>query len=178
MGNSIFKKIDEVVKPELVRDELVYGNSEDLNRRRTLIWLSALGILDFTLITLLQTGVIRKLPDLPGRFFDTNGINTSKTSYLTALPDAAISNVIFSGIIALAAVGGSRKASRQDSVDVLLGAAVLGHVIGGTIMTYDMIAKKKKVCLYCLAGAGTIYASAAVIAPTVLRSFRRIFGRK
>jgi uncharacterized membrane protein len=162
--------------PKEIRDELRNGNSEDLERRRKLILLSAIGIADFGLIALLQSGVIRRLPDIPYPIFDTNGINTSKTSYKMGVPDAFISNVMFSMRMALATAGGSEKANRKPIFDLLLGAVSLGHSLGAVQMTYNMLFKKKKICIYCLTGAGIILSSAAVIAPTAIKSAKKVFG--
>lgn len=161
--------------PKEIRNELRYGDSEDLERRRKLVALSVAGLADFNIISLLQSGVIRRLPDIPYPIFDTNGINISKTSFAMGVPDAIISSVMFAMKMALATAGGSEKASRKPVFDLLLGAVSLGHAAGAAQMTYDMLFKKKKICIYCLAGAGIIFASAAVIAPTVMNSAKKLF---
>jgi hypothetical protein len=70
------------MKAEQIRDVLRTEHSEDIDRRRKVALLSAIGIADFSIISLLQSGVIRKLPDIPyPAVFDTNGINTSKTAF-------------------------------------------------------------------------------------------------
>lgn len=162
------------LKANQVRDALRKEDSADLERRRNLIALSAAGIADFTLISLLQSGVVRRLPDIPHPLFDTNGINTSKTSYKMGVPDAVISNVMFAMKMALATAGGSEKAGRKPVFDVLLGAFSLGHAFGAAQMTYNMLFKKKKICVYCLTGAALIFSSAAVIAPSVISSARKM----
>jgi uncharacterized membrane protein len=165
------------MKATEIRDALRKEHSEDLDRRRKLMLISAEGIADFTLISLLQSGVVRRLPDIPyPQVFDTNGINTSKTSYAMGVPDAVISTVMFAMKMALATAGGSEKASRKPVFDVLLGAVSLGHAVGAAQMTYNMLFKKKKICIYCLTGAGLIFSSAAVIAPTVIRSAKKMFN--
>jgi uncharacterized membrane protein len=164
------------MKPKKIRDELRSGTSEDLERRRKLILLSTIGIADFGLIALLQSGVIRRLPDIPYPVFDTNGINTSKTSYAMGVPDAFVSNLMFSMKMALATAGGSEKTSRKPVFDLLLGAVSLGHSLGAVKMTYDMLFKKKKICVYCLTGAGLIFSAAAIIAPTAMNGARKVFG--
>jgi uncharacterized membrane protein len=161
--------------PKEIRDELRHGTSEDLERRRKLVLLSVAGLADFNLISLLQSGVVRRLPDIPYPIFDTNGINTSKTSFAMGVPDAVISSVMFAMKMALATAGGSEKASRKPVFDLLLGAVSLGHAVGAAQMTYDMLFKKKKICIYCLTGAGIIFASAAVIAPTVMNTAKKMF---
>lgn len=163
------------MKATEIRDALRKEDSEDLDRRRKLILLSAAGIADFTLISLLQSGVIRRLPDIPyPEVFDTNGINTSKTSYAMGVPDAVISTVMLAMKMALATAGGSEKASRKPVFDVLLGAVSVGHALGAAQMMYKMFFNKKKVCVYCVTGAGLIFASAAVVAPTIVSSVKKI----
>jgi uncharacterized membrane protein len=162
--------------PKEIRDQLRHGDSEDLERRRKLVALSVAGLADFNIISLLQSGVVRRLPDIPYPLFDTNGINTSKTSFAMGVPDAVISSVMFAMKMALATAGGSEKASRKPVFDLLLGAVSLGHAVGAAQMTYDMLFKKKKICIYCLTGAGIIFASAAVIAPTVMNSAKKLFN--
>lgn len=49
--------------------------SDDLARRRKLIALSAVGLLDFAIISLYQCGVIKTLPDIPHRLFDSEQVN-------------------------------------------------------------------------------------------------------
>lgn len=162
--------------PKEIRDALRHEDSEDLARRRKVVALSVAGLADFNLISLLQSGVIRRLPDFPHPIFDTNGINTSKTSFEMGVPDAIISSMMFALKMALATAGGSEKASRKPVFDVLLGAVSLGHTLGAVQMTYNMLIKKKKICIYCLTGAGIIFYSAAVIAPTMAKSAKKIFG--
>jgi uncharacterized membrane protein len=165
------------MKPEEIRDVLRSEQSEDLDRRRKAVLLSAIGIADFSLISLLQSGVIRRLPDIPyPEVFDTNGINTSKTSYAMGVPDAAISTVMLAAKMALATAGGSEKASRKPFFDLLLGGVALGHAFGAAQMTYNMLFKKKKICIYCLTGAALIFSTAAVIAPTVLNNAKKILN--
>jgi uncharacterized membrane protein len=165
------------MEPKKIRDVLRTEQSEDLDRRRRILLLSALGIFDFSLISLLQSGVIRKLPDIPyPEVFDTNGINTSKTAYEMGVPDATISTVMHALKMALTTAGGSRRSGRKPVFDLLLGGISLGHSLGALQMTYDMLFKKKKICIYCLTGAGLILSSAAIIAPTAIKVAIKAFG--
>lgn len=174
MKKNIFKVLEEKTKPIEVRDELLNSKSKDLVRRRKLVWLSFLGLINFSVISLLQSGVIKKLPDIPSRVFDTNNIITSKFAYIAGVPDAPVSNVLFAATMVLSTVGGSEKATRKPASDILLGAVVLGHTIGAGIMLYDMLFRKKRLCMYCLIGAGVIFASAAIIEPAVTKNIKRI----
>ncbi len=48
-----------------IRQELLNSTDEDLQRRRKVVGLSALGLVDFAFISLYQSGVIKRLPELP-----------------------------------------------------------------------------------------------------------------
>jgi uncharacterized membrane protein len=41
-----------------------------------------------------------------------------------------------------------------------------------------MIFVQKKICLYCVTGAAINIASAVIIAPTVLKGMRKLFGSR
>lgn len=164
------------MKSKEIRDVLLHEESEGLERRRKVVALSVAGLADFNVIALLQSGVVKRLPDIPYPIFDTNGINTSKTSFAMGVPDAIISSMMFAMKMVLATAGGSKNASRKAVFDLLLGAVSLGHAVGAAQMTYDMLFKKKRICIYCLTGAGIIFSTAAVIAPTVMNSVRKVFG--
>ena len=71
MKKNILKALEEKTKPIEVRDELLNSKAEDMVRRRKLVLLSVLGLINFNVISLLQSGVIKKLPDIPIRVFDT-----------------------------------------------------------------------------------------------------------
>ena len=63
---------------EAIRRELRQGQSPSLGRRRWIGFLSAVGAVDFTVISLYQMGVIQHLPDPPGRIFDSDQVNASR----------------------------------------------------------------------------------------------------
>lgn len=157
-----------------IRDVLRKGTDEDLDRRRKIIALSALGLVDFSIISLYQTGVIGKLPDIPLPLFDSNKVNASKEAYMFGVPDGPVSATVYAMTMVLASAGGSREASRKPVFDLLLGAAVAGNLGGALYYLYDMTFKQKKICLYCVTGAAVNIASAIIIAPAILKSIRNI----
>lgn len=151
------------------------GASADLKRRRKIIALSAAGLLDFTIISLYQTGIIRKLPDIPAPIFDSNKVNASKEAYVLGLPDGPISAVAYAATMALAGAAGSGKAGRRPLFDVLAGGVIAGNAAGAAYYMYDMVSKQKKICLYCVTGAIINFASAIIIAPVVIKGLRKLF---
>ena len=72
---------------DAIRRELRDGRSPSLRRRRWIGTLAALGLADFAIISLYQIGVIRHLPDIPGKVFDSDKVNASHKAYAMGLPD-------------------------------------------------------------------------------------------
>jgi hypothetical protein len=70
-----------------IRNVLRIGSSEDLDRRSKILCLSAIGLVDFSIISLYQTGVIKKLPDIPLPIFDSNKVNAAESAYQFGVPD-------------------------------------------------------------------------------------------
>lgn len=162
---------------EAIRDTLRNDHSEDLDRRRKIIALSALGLVDFSIISLYQTGVIRHLPDIPHPLFASNKVNAAKDAYMFGVPDGPISATVYGLTMVLASACGSEKADRTPIVDAALGVTVAGNTIGAVYYLYNMIFKQKKICLYCVTGAAINIASAIIIAPTVIKSVKKLFGK-
>jgi hypothetical protein len=110
-----------------IRNELRDGSSSDLDKRRKVILLAALGLIDFSVISLYQTGVIKHIPDLPYRLFDSDRVNGSENAYRFGAPDAPISAVAYATAMVLASAGGSEKTERKPAFDIALGATLTGN---------------------------------------------------
>ncbi|HEU5145984.1 MAG TPA: vitamin K epoxide reductase family protein [Chryseosolibacter sp.] len=159
-----------------IRNELRQGNSPALDARRKVILLSALGLVDFSIISLYQTGVIKHLPDPRHPIFDSDKINASEDAYQFGAPDGPISAAAYAIAMIFASAGGSERTGRKPALDVALGATVAGNAIGAIYYLGNMIFKQKKICLYCVTGAAINIASAIIIAPAVLRSIKKLVG--
>lgn len=160
-----------------IRDTLRNDHTEDMDRRRKLVFLSAIGLVDFSIISLYQTGVIKRLPDIPHPLFDSNKVNAAEDAYMMGVPDGPVSAVVYALSMVLASAGGSEKTGRSPVWDAALGAAVVGNASGALYYLQNMIFRQKKICLYCVAGAAINIASAILIAPTVVKSVKKLFGR-
>lgn len=137
----------------LLRNTLRKKDSEDLRRRRRIITLAAIGVIDFTVISLYQTGVIKRLPDLPLPYFDSNSVNASAKAFATGFPDGTSGVLMFGSTMLLASYGGNRQSGRKKYWDKLLMGMVSAGAIAGAQYLYDMAFKQKKICLYCVTGA-------------------------
>jgi uncharacterized membrane protein len=140
-----------------VGKELTGGRGESLSARRRIAAIAAGLAADFALIGMRQYGVVRSLPDLPGRTFDSNAVITSPAAYPFGIPDSAIVVTGLGGIIALATARGSKRSGRAAWLDKLLAGAVAIGAAGATYYLYEM-GKQRRLCAYCLAGAAGFYA--------------------
>ena len=161
-----------------IRNELLFGTTSDLEKKRKIILLSALGLVDFSIISLYQTGIIKHLPDIDHPLFDSDQVNGSKDAYMFGAPDGPISALAYAATMILASAGGSNKTGRKAGLDLALGATIAGNAAGALYYLQNMIFRQKKICLYCVTGACINIASAIIIAPVFLRSLKNLFSSK
>ncbi len=138
-NGSLIKKIRE-------------NDSKAVVSRRRIAAIAAVGLVDFSVISLFQMGYIKHLPDLPGKIFDSDSVNSSKDAELLGMPDAPLSLVGYATTIAVAAAGNT-EGKYTKYLDLLLGGIVVGQAYGAGHYLYRMVTVQKKVCMYCVAGA-------------------------
>ncbi|MCJ8167441.1 vitamin K epoxide reductase family protein [Pontibacter sp. E15-1] len=141
-----------------VIDKIRKDKSTATENRRDIAALAAAGLVDFSLISLLQMGYFKKLPDLPGKVFDTVKVNTSKDAVLLGLPDGVISLGAYT-LTMLLAMAGSRFKKRSRLLNLALGAVLVGQAAGAAQYMYKMAFVQKKVCIYCVTGAAINFAA-------------------
>ncbi|MBF9253723.1 vitamin K epoxide reductase family protein [Pontibacter sp. 172403-2] len=126
--------------------------------RRQIAALAALGLVDFSLISLFQMGYIKDLPDLPGKLFDTKKVNTSEDAVLLGLPDGVISLGGYTATILLA-MAATRYKKQSRLLDMALAGILLGQAAGAAQYLANMTFVQKKICIYCVAGAAINFAA-------------------
>lgn len=150
-------------------DKLRNDSSEATQYRRQIAALATLGLLDFSLISLFQLGYIKKLPDVPGKYFDTEKVNSSEDAVILGVPDGVISLGAYTATIALATAASSfRKPSRV--LDVALGGVLLAQAAGAAQYLVNMTFVQKRACVYCIAGAAINFAA--------LSPLKKLFKRR
>ena len=160
-----------------LRSELQTSTDPDLRRRRAIVVTSLFGMTSMGLVTLLQTGVIRHLPDPPLDSFDSDQVNTSDTAYALGAPDGALSLAGLAINVPLAAFGGDSRAERIPYVPIA--AAVKSGVEAVAAGWYfnQMPAKEKKWCAYCIAGAIANFTVFALTLPEAVKAWRHLRDR-
>lgn len=145
-------------KNKSVIDKIRKDKSAATENRRNIAALAAAGLADFGLISLLQLGYFKMLPDPPGKMFNTVKVNTSKEAVMLGMPDGVISLGGYA-LTMLLAMAGSRFKKRSRLLDLALGGVVLGQAAGAAQYLYKMALVQKRVCIYCVAGAAINFAS-------------------
>ncbi len=141
------------IKPQQLREELQQGESRGLKRRRAIIGLSLIGMGAMAAVSLLQTGIVKHLPDPPLESFDSDKVNSSDTAYMLGVPDGTLSLASLAANIPLAAFGGAERARKQPLISLIAaGKAAVEAAVAGWYF-YQMPAKEKKWCGYCITGA-------------------------
>ena len=98
------------MNPTQLSEELRLGDSPDLNRRRWIIGLSMVGTVAGQLVSLFQTGILKKLPDPPIDIFDSSKVDASDYAYKRLdTPDALIMLTNYSVTAWLAGAGGQDR---------------------------------------------------------------------
>lgn len=144
---------------DAIRAELRAPDADpSLRRRRWLSVLGAAGLVDAAIMGLYQMGVIRRLPDPPLPHFDSNAVVGSRAAYVLGAPDATLGALQLAATLVLAGAGGTRKSGRSRWLGVLLGLSTLGGAVGAAAYLYDMIAKQKRACAYCIPAAAISFA--------------------
>lgn len=120
--------------------------------RRNIGLLNAIGLINFVPVSLYQLGIIRHLPDLPGKLFDSDYVNASKDAQVAGVPDGTVGLLIYATNLVLVGVA-LKKKKKGNVFDYMLAGNALAQAGGGAYYLYNMAARQKKICLYCMAGA-------------------------
>jgi uncharacterized membrane protein len=161
-----------------IRDSLRKGENKSLSRRRKIALLSAIGLVDFSIISLYQMGFIKRLPDIPGKIFDSNKVNASPHAYGMGLPDGPVSSGLYSLIMMLASYKGDKKSGRPFWADLALAGAITANAVGAVQYTKNMISQQEKACPYCITGALINFAMVPFVAADIKDKFKKLINQK
>jgi uncharacterized membrane protein len=89
--------------------------------------------------------------DVPAKVFDSDYVNASEDAQIAGVPDGPISLLMYAANLVLAA--GALKRKKRNGFDYLVAGNALGQAAGGAYYLYNMAAKQKKICPYCITGA-------------------------
>ena len=139
--------------PQQLRRELQEGRTENLKFRRGIIGLSLIGMGAMAAVSLLQTGIVKHLPDPPLDSFNSDKVNSSDIAYMLGVPDGTVSLAGLAANIPIAACGDINRAQEKPLIPLLAAGKAAIEAAVATWYFYQMPAKEKAWCGYCIAGA-------------------------
>ncbi len=164
------------MNPAQLSRDLREGQSTDLTNRRWIIGLSLLGTVAGQVVTMYQTGIIKRLPDPPIPYIDSNKVNASNYAYKRAeTPDAALMILTYGLTIWLAAAGGKNRAEQKPWLPIALGLKTLADTATNVKLASEEWQENKAFCAYCQTATLLSTASVALAVPEMLKGFRTIF---
>lgn len=156
--------------PMKVRKDLLRGPSGDMMRRRSIVGTSLLGIASMAAVSLLQTGIVRHLPDPPIKGFNSDKVNLGRTAYQFGAPDGTFAVASLSLNLPLAALGG---AVRPPWIPLVAAGKAAVDAAAAAWYFYQMPTKEKAWCAYCITGAAANAVIFALALPEAKKAARR-----
>jgi len=142
--------------PDVLRQSLRNSTAPQVRLRRAVVGVSLVGMAAMSVVTLLQSGLVKHLADPPLKGFDTDRVNTSDTAYGWGMPDAPISILSHAVGLVLATLGGADRARKTPWVPLAATAAAAPPAVtSAAYLFYDMPVREKAWCPYCIVDALT-----------------------
>jgi uncharacterized membrane protein len=163
---------------EAVSDALRREDSEHLSARRRVALLQMVSNAALSVVGLYQFGLIRTVPEPPLPGLGADAVDASGEAYVLGhTPDSTL-GIVSGGItLALAGMGGPRRASEQPLLPLALFAKTLVDAINGAYLTAEQLTKHKKVCSLCTVSAVALFASVPAAWPEARAALKTVRGR-
>jgi len=166
------------MNPTQLSHELRLETSADLNRRRWLVGLSMLGATIGQVVSLYQTGIIKRLPDPPIPFINSNKVNASDYAYKRMdTPDALLMLLTYSVTAILAGAGGKNRAQTNPVLPIAMGIKTLADTALNLKLAREEWQGNKALCFYCQTATVVSAVSAALAMPEAVKAVRTLVDR-
>jgi hypothetical protein len=150
---------------EAVSDDLRRSDGTFLGHRRRIAGLSLTGIGSLGVVAAYQFGIIRSMPEPPGRIFDAALVDASGEAYqYLKTPDATLGMLSTAVTLVLAGMGARDRHRHRHWLPVALAAKVIADAVFSGYLTVEQISKHRRLCFWCLLAA----TSSAVAVPAAI----------
>lgn len=163
-----------------LKDSVRHDERPEMRYRRGIVAVSLIGMAAMGIVSLLQTGIVKDLPDPKTKVpnFDTKKVNTSEEAYSYGMPDAPLVLVSHATNIAIAAAGpAGRYEDRPWLPLAALFTALPQAAIAAKYLFYQMPKVDKAWCPYCVVDALTHFTTVALTLPEAIRALGVVSGR-
>jgi hypothetical protein len=161
--------------PSELSHQLREEQDPDLRRRRWIVSLSLFGAAMGQIVGLYQTGVLRRLPDLPVRPFDATKVDASDYGYKRLqTPDGLMMVASYAFTAILAGAGGRERGEESPALPIALLAKTLYDAALALKLGREEWADNKALCGYCQSATVASIASVALAVPEAARAIRSL----
>lgn len=162
---------------ERVSEDLRLGTDAFLVRRRRTTGLTLGAMAALGAVAAYQTGVVRHLPDPPGRWFASDEVDASGEAYRPGLvPDATTALLSYAVTLVLAGRGGADRWRTEPWVPLLLAAKALADAVSAGYLTAEQVSRHRRLCAWCLAAALATGATVPQVLPEARAALRQLRG--
>lgn len=175
MRNYLMRATTGDMTPTELRQTIQTSRAPEMRNRRGIVGFSLVGIAAMAIVSLLQTGIVKHLPDPPTKKprFDSDKVNSSKEAYSYGMPDGPLTIAVHGLNLALAAAGPPNRWKNRPWLPLLAAAvAVPQALIAGKYLFHQMPKVDKAWCPYCITDALTLFATVGLTLPEALKAAR------
>ncbi len=153
---------------EVVSDALRRGSDPFTARRRRISAFTLGAMASLGTVAAYQVGLLKHLPEPPGRFFDADRVDASAEAYqFLKTPDAALGLASYAATLVLAGRRAGEHPSSHPMLSLVLGAKVAADAAGALLLTVEQGTKHRRFCSWCLAAAALSVATLPQVVPEV-----------
>ncbi len=165
--------------PQDLRDDTRNDRSGHMRRRRGAVAVSLIGIGAMAFTSMLQMGLVRRLPDPPVGRFNTKKVNLSEEAFSYGGPDSPIVILMHAINMVLATTGGADRARHHPWLP-LLAAGLSGaqSAMAAKYLFYQMPYVDEAYCPYCIVDALAHFATLGLVLPEAVEAAEELFGIK
>ena len=163
------------ITPEQLEESIRNDDRPAMRYRRAIVGVSLIGMASMGIVSLLQMGIVKKLPEPHTKWpkFDTIKVNTSKEAYSYGMPDGSLVLVTHAINIAIAASGPADRDEKRPWLPLAAVASALPQALmAAKYLFYQMPKVDKAWCPYCVVDALTHFATLGLALPEALRVIR------
>lgn len=170
-----------LLSPSELSQQLREDSTPDLKRRRLGIALSLAGAGIAAAVTLYQTGVTKRLPDiLPGDVWDAEKVDASDYAYSLGQQPDGPSMLVNYGLTAMAiAAGGTDRARQHPALPMVAAGKAAADFALCSAMAVAEWRENRKLCSWCQVATAVSAATLVATLPEATRAIRgQAEGRK
>ncbi len=140
----------QLLSPIQLSEELRTARSPHLRRRRWTLGLSLLGVAGGSIVGLYQMGILKRLPDIPSKYFNATKVDASEYGYkFLQSPDALLMIANYAVTAILTGAGGKERARDLPAVPIALAGKTFYDLLTNLFLAKEEWKYNKAFCGYC-----------------------------